>query len=136
MTMTSNGEKRCLLTASRQRARSSARPMVEIITEQLSGCLSGERDVTAGKIAEGMPCGKSPQGGLPLDWSSMLDFHNHLMPGVDDGAADLDESRSGLSTMAGQGVTTIITTPHIRGSMTTRPAELEQYLSEKGDRLL
>ena len=77
-----------------------------------------------------MPCGKSPQGGLPLDWSSMLDFHNHLMPGVDDGAADLDESRSGLSTMAGQGVTTIITTPHIRGSMTTRPAELEQYLTE------
>jgi protein-tyrosine phosphatase len=59
----------------------------------------------------------------------MIDFHSHLMPGVDDGAADLDESRSGLAAMREQGITTIITTPHIRASMTDRPRELEQYMS-------
>ena len=59
----------------------------------------------------------------------MIDFHSHLMPGVDDGAADLDESRSGLAAMREQGITTIITTPHIRASMTDRPHELEHYMS-------
>ena len=60
----------------------------------------------------------------------MIDFHSHLMPGVDDGAADIDESRSGLEVMREQGITTIITTPHIRASLTDRPAELEHYLSD------
>ena len=52
------------------------------------------------------------------------------MPGVDDGAADLDEARAGLAVMEEQGVTTIVTTPHIRGSLTHRPGQLERYLSE------
>src|SRR5215213_6966915 len=60
----------------------------------------------------------------------MIDFHSHLMPGVDDGAADIDESRSGLAAMREQGITTIITTPHIRASMTDRPQDLDQYLGE------
>ncbi len=58
----------------------------------------------------------------------MMDFHNHLMPAVDDGASDLDESREGLETLRSQGIETIITTPHLRGSMTTRTAELEGFL--------
>jgi protein-tyrosine phosphatase len=60
----------------------------------------------------------------------MIDFHNHLMPGVDDGAVNLDESRSGLAEMAEQGITTIVTTPHIRASLTDRPRELERYLDD------
>lgn len=59
----------------------------------------------------------------------MLDFHNHLMPGVDDGAADLVEARDGLATLRSNGVTTIITTPHLRGSMTNLPRELELFLA-------
>lgn len=69
----------------------------------------------------------------------MLDFHSHLMPAVDDGATDLDESRTGIETLRSQGVTTIITTPHLRGSMTTRPAELASFLDvldEAWDQLL
>jgi protein-tyrosine phosphatase len=58
----------------------------------------------------------------------MLDFHSHLMPGVDDGAADLDESRSGLAVMREQGITTIITTPHLSASLTDKPRELDEYL--------
>jgi protein-tyrosine phosphatase len=58
----------------------------------------------------------------------MLDFHNHLMPAVDDGACDLNESREGLETFRSQGVTTVITTPHLRGSMTVHPPELAGFL--------
>jgi protein-tyrosine phosphatase len=60
----------------------------------------------------------------------MIDFHSHLMPAVDDGARDIDESRSGLLVMREQGITTIITTPHIRASLTEMPRELEKYLGE------
>jgi protein-tyrosine phosphatase len=60
----------------------------------------------------------------------MLDFHNHLMPGVDDGAADIAESRLALSVMSGQGVTTVITTPHIRASQTHRSEDLYRYLTK------
>lgn len=60
----------------------------------------------------------------------MIDFHSHLMPGVDDGAADLDESRTGLAVMHEQGVRTIVTTPHIRASMTQSAAMLDRYMGE------
>jgi protein-tyrosine phosphatase len=50
----------------------------------------------------------------------MLDFHSHLMPGVDDGAVDLDESRAGIKAMLEAGITGIITTPHISASVVDR----------------
>jgi protein-tyrosine phosphatase len=46
----------------------------------------------------------------------MLDFHSHLIPGVDDGAATIDESRAGLKAMSASGITGIITTPHLTAS--------------------
>ena len=58
----------------------------------------------------------------------MLDFHNHLMPGVDDGAADIEESRGGLRTLQDHGLRRIITTPHLRASGTHRPHELARTL--------
>jgi protein-tyrosine phosphatase len=58
----------------------------------------------------------------------MLDFHNHLMPAVDDGAADIDEARSGLSVLSSHGVNSVITTPHLRASLIHRPRDLEAYL--------
>lgn len=59
----------------------------------------------------------------------MLDFHNHLMPAVDDGAQDLAEARSGLETLRAQGVKEVITTPHFQASLTQRPRELSIYLA-------
>jgi protein-tyrosine phosphatase len=63
----------------------------------------------------------------------MLDFHNHLIPGVDDGAASVDESREGLRALIADGVTEIITTPHIAASLEARGG-LAAYLDvvEKG----
>jgi protein-tyrosine phosphatase len=46
---------------------------------------------------------------------------------VDDGAADLDESRSGIETLLANGVTAIITTPHISASLGNRGG-LDAYL--------
>jgi protein-tyrosine phosphatase len=60
----------------------------------------------------------------------MLDFHNHLMPGVDDGAADIAESRGGLRTLQSHGVHRIVTTPHLRASLTHRPDELARALDK------
>src|SRR6266496_796256 len=59
----------------------------------------------------------------------MLDFHNHLMPGVDDGASSIAESRSGLEAFRTARVTDVITTPHMRASMTTHPEELQAFLN-------
>jgi protein-tyrosine phosphatase len=58
----------------------------------------------------------------------MLDFHNHLMPGVDDGAVDMDESRAGLAAFRSQRLSDVITTPHVRASLLDRPRELETFL--------
>jgi len=46
------------------------------------------------------------------------DFHSHLMPGVDDGAADLEASRAAVAAMVRDGVTAAIVTPHFDGSLT------------------
>lgn len=48
----------------------------------------------------------------------MLDFHNHLIPGVDDGVRDVDGVHEALAAMRENGVTTLIATPHFDGSLT------------------
>ncbi len=62
----------------------------------------------------------------------MLDFHNHLMPDVDDGAANIDESRDGLLAMQADGITQIITTPHISASLSGAPFERYLQRIERG----
>ncbi|HSU17074.1 tyrosine-protein phosphatase [Longimicrobium sp.] len=54
----------------------------------------------------------------------MIDFHNHLLPGVDDGAADLDETRAAMAEFRAQGATGIIVTPHFQASVAGRPEEM------------
>ena len=60
----------------------------------------------------------------------MIDFHNHLLPGVDDGAADLDQSRAALELMRSQGVDTIVATAHLSASITERPEMLARRMAE------
>jgi protein-tyrosine phosphatase len=59
----------------------------------------------------------------------MIDFHSHLVPGVDDGAATLDDTRAALAAFRDQGVTTVVTTPHLRGSETEHPERLSGLLA-------
>jgi protein-tyrosine phosphatase len=45
----------------------------------------------------------------------MIDIHCHILPGVDDGPDQLDESLKMLKEAAAQGITTICATPHVDG---------------------
>jgi protein-tyrosine phosphatase len=60
----------------------------------------------------------------------LIDLHNHLIPGVDDGAADAGEARSALAEMVRQGVGRLVCTPHVRGGLTASPAALGSALAE------
>lgn len=71
---------------------------------------------------------KPKRARLIVDSARMLDFHNHLIPGIDDGAASLEESRSGLAAFRAERVVDVITTPHLRASMIDHPHELDPYL--------
>lgn len=60
----------------------------------------------------------------------MIDFHSHLIPGVDDGAVDLGQTRAALAAMREHGVSTIVTTPHLSGALTHKPEALESFLQD------
>lgn len=42
----------------------------------------------------------------------MTDFHSHILPGIDDGSKNIDESLGMLKLLSDQGVSTVIATPH------------------------
>ena len=55
----------------------------------------------------------------------MIDLHNHLLPGVDDGSRSVAQSLRVLSAFAAQGVTAVCLTPHLMASDAAggRPAD-------------
>jgi protein-tyrosine phosphatase len=60
----------------------------------------------------------------------LLDFHNHVIPGVDDGAADDEQAAAALEAFSDQSIDTLIATPHINASLTLSPALLQERLAE------
>lgn len=42
----------------------------------------------------------------------MIDWHSHILPGIDDGSKNVDESILMLEHLSRQGITTVIATPH------------------------
>jgi tyrosine-protein phosphatase YwqE len=69
----------------------------------------------------------------------MIDLHCHILPGLDDGASDLDDS-AGLALQAlGDGVKTVCATPHIRhdhaveiASLPARVGDVQEELARRG----
>ncbi len=60
----------------------------------------------------------------------MIDLHNHILPQVDDGAADLSESLRMAKMAADSGITHMVCTPHFRGepaSLHTLPQIAQQF---------
>lgn len=50
----------------------------------------------------------------------MIDIHSHLLPGVDDGSADIGTSVAVLERFARQGVDVLVCTPHLEASNADR----------------
>jgi protein-tyrosine phosphatase len=60
----------------------------------------------------------------------MVDFHSHLVPGVDDGARDLSEAVRAVETLAAEGIRHVLTTPHLDASVISRPELFERQQRE------
>ena len=69
----------------------------------------------------------------PRDVASLVDIHNHLVPGVDDGARSVEAVVDSVERMTRAGIRRIVTTPHLQGSLTLDRARLADRLGEVGD---
>jgi len=56
---------------------------------------------------------KAPVRAITSDRSGMIDLHCHMLPGIDDGAADLTTALEMARTAARDGITVTACTPHI-----------------------
>jgi protein-tyrosine phosphatase len=56
--------------------------------------------------------------------NDFIDIHSHLLPGIDDGAKDLDASIALIEKMSSYGIKSFITTPHILGDVYPNTPEI------------
>lgn len=62
---------------------------------------------------------------------SITDMHSHILPGIDDGAKDLDECMAALAEAENQKISQIIVTPHFHaGKYTPDGMQVEKTLQE------
>jgi protein-tyrosine phosphatase len=60
----------------------------------------------------------------------MIDLHSHVLPGVDDGAANLEESRAMLMMAAESGTRVLVATPHADLRFTFDPVLCRTLITE------
>jgi protein-tyrosine phosphatase len=66
-----------------------------------------------------------------LQGMAYADLHFHLLPGVDDGPADMDASVELARTAVADGSTTVVVTPHVRADLgLTDPVEIHARVLE------
>ena len=67
----------------------------------------------------------------------MIDLHSHILPGIDDGASDIEASMVLIRELAAGGVTDVFATPHyIDETIYTSPATANKKLVSKLKRLV
>jgi protein-tyrosine phosphatase len=54
----------------------------------------------------------------------LIDLHSHVLPGVDDGAADLDEAVAICRAAAADGIEVLAATPHVRSDYPTTAVQM------------
>ena len=64
------------------------------------------------------------------DSGAFADIHSYLVPGVDDGANDLEDILTSVRRMTELGIRKILTTPHLDGGVTRNDEAIEARLSE------
>ncbi|HEY7150684.1 MAG TPA: CpsB/CapC family capsule biosynthesis tyrosine phosphatase [Solirubrobacterales bacterium] len=65
----------------------------------------------------------------------MIDLHCHILPGIDDGATDLDDAAAMASQAEGDGIQSICATPHIRHDHRVPIDELEERVAAVNEEL-
>ena len=65
-----------------------------------------------------------------MNGRDLVDFHNHLMPGVDDGAVDETETAAAIEAFLANGIAQFVATPHVDGSLSLRADVLRDRLDE------
>jgi protein-tyrosine phosphatase len=65
----------------------------------------------------------------------VIDLHCHILPGLDDGPANLDFSLAMARAAVEAGTQLIVATPHIRADFNVDPAEIEPRVDLFNDRL-
>src|SRR2546423_10468878 len=60
----------------------------------------------------------------------MIDLHSHILFGLDDGAATLEQSLEIARAAVEDGIEVIAATPHVRDDYPTTAAEMEERLAE------
>jgi protein-tyrosine phosphatase len=60
----------------------------------------------------------------------VIDLHSHVLPGLDDGAADLAEAVAICRAAAEDGIEMLVATPHVRVDYPTTAAQMEAALAE------
>jgi protein-tyrosine phosphatase len=60
----------------------------------------------------------------------LIDLHSHVLPGLDDGAADLDEAVAICEQSAADGIRLLAATPHVRDDHPTTAEQMEAALAE------
>jgi protein-tyrosine phosphatase len=65
---------------------------------------------------------------------TFVDFHSHMVPGVDDGSESLEQSLVALTEMWEQGISHVVTTPHFRAGWLKHPDEFEAEMGRIDER--
>lgn len=60
-----------------------------------------------------------------------IDFHTHVLPGIDDGSSSVEESIGLLQKEAEQGITRVVATPHFYANLDSPEAFLEKRAMAK-----
>ena len=62
----------------------------------------------------------------------MIDLHSHILPGLDDGAATLEDAVGIGKAAVADGMRVIAATPHVRADYPTTPEQMEQQVDSAG----
>jgi protein-tyrosine phosphatase len=62
--------------------------------------------------------------------AAVIDLHSHLLPGIDDGAADMDASLAMARAAVAGGVEAIVATPHVSSTYRNDPASFRERVAE------
>lgn len=66
----------------------------------------------------------------PMPRGEMVDLHSHVLPGLDDGARDLEAALAICRAAAADGVAVLAATPHVRSDYPTTAGEMRRALGD------